>query len=67
MKSKLTSEQIPVDDYTEAVELFHSKGWTDGLPIIPPTEERVSEFLQYVGLEPDEVVGEIRERAAVKD
>ena len=36
------SERIEVDDDLWAVNaFFEEKGWTDGLPIIPPTEERV--------------------------
>jgi hypothetical protein len=39
--------------------LFFERGWTDGLPIILPTEERVAEMLQGTGRPPDEVVAEI--------
>ena len=38
--------------------LFYEKGWTDGLPIILPTEERVQRMLAGTGCSPDEVVGE---------
>ena len=37
--------------------LFLEKGWTDGLPIILPTEERVAEMLKGTSHAPDEVVG----------
>ena len=39
--------------------LFFERGWTDGLPIILPTEERVAEMLKGTGRPPDEVVAEI--------
>jgi hypothetical protein len=39
--------------------LFYERGWTDGLPIILPTEERVAEMLTGTKHAPDEVVGEI--------
>ncbi|HKQ77246.1 MAG TPA: UGSC family (seleno)protein [Blastocatellia bacterium] len=39
--------------------LFDGNGWTDGLPIILPTEERVAEMLSGTGHPPDEVVGEM--------
>ncbi len=47
--------------------LFHERGWTDGLPVILPTEERVKQMLAGTGASPDEVVGEkylmdVRER-----
>jgi len=38
--------------------LFYEKGWTDGLPIILPTEERVREMLAGTHASPDQVVGE---------
>jgi hypothetical protein len=39
--------------------LFHERGWTDGLPIILPTEERAQAMLAGTSHRPDEVVGEI--------
>jgi len=39
--------------------LFYERGWTDGLPIILPTEERVAEMLTGTSHAPDEVVAEI--------
>jgi len=38
--------------------LFYERGWTDGLPIILPTEERVKKMLAGTSASPDEVVGE---------
>ena len=38
--------------------LFYEKGWTDGLPIILPTEERVKAMLAGTNAAPDEVVAE---------
>jgi hypothetical protein len=40
--------------------LFHSSGWTDGLPIILPTEERVAEMLKGTSHKADEIVGTMR-------
>ncbi|MBI4505219.1 MAG: hypothetical protein HY691_06765 [Chloroflexi bacterium] len=37
--------------------LYYARGWTDGLPIVPPTEERVQEALDAAGADPEEVVG----------
>lgn len=36
---------------------FAEQRWSDGLPIIPPTAERVEEFLKYTDLPWDAVVG----------
>ena len=40
----------------EVNDFFFSNWFTDGLPIIPPTRERVEEFLKYTPLSPDEEV-----------
>jgi hypothetical protein len=38
--------------------LFYERGWTDGLPIILPTEERVKKMLAGTSASPDDVVAE---------
>ena len=38
--------------------LFYEREWTDGLPVILPTEERVQKMLAGTGASPDDVVGE---------
>ncbi len=40
-------------------QLFYDKGWTDGLPVILPTEERVATMLAGTCADPDEIVGEM--------
>src|SRR5439155_14664811 len=42
----------------------YARGWTDGLPVMPPTEALVAEFVEAAGRPPEEVVGEIPERRA---
>ena len=49
-------------DAVEAIERCYELGWTDGLPVVPPTLERVHEFLDHAGRSPDEVLGSIPER-----
>src|SRR5215213_7753416 len=46
-----------VEDAHVANELFQRNGWTDGLPIVPPTPDLVAAFLDQVGLQPEDVVG----------
>ncbi len=38
-------------------ELFLENGWTDGMPIVLPTEERVARMLTGTAADPNEVVG----------
>ena len=42
----LQAERLEIpDDLWAAQAFFEEKGWSDGLPIIPPTEERVGQML----------------------
>lgn len=36
---------------------FNQKHWTDGLPIIPPTIEKIEEFLTFTDRDPEELIG----------
>ena len=40
MAATLTSKRITARDEAEAVELAFAEGWSDGLPVVPPTEAR---------------------------
>jgi hypothetical protein len=53
----LRSRTYEVEDAVAANELFQRNGWTDGLPIVPPTEEAVRRFLRAASLAPGDVVG----------
>ena len=45
MDSRLSSARYEADDLDDAIELYLEKGWTDGLPVVPPTESKVRRFL----------------------
>ncbi len=49
-------------DTVEAIERCYELGWTDGLPVVPPTVARVEDFLRAAQREPDEVLGSLPER-----
>ena len=53
----LTSDRIGAAGLAEAMEVCFARGWTDGLPVIPPTEERVREMLEHAAIEPQQIVG----------
>jgi hypothetical protein len=61
----LRSSRIETNGPLDAIELFYEKGWTDGLPVIPPTEERIEAMLAAANLEPDTILGAIPERGRV--
>lgn len=44
-------------DFEEVNRLFYENGWSDGLPCIPPTAEKVQAFLRYTNRDPDEELG----------
>jgi len=53
----LKSAKIVVpDDLDEIEEKFYRDGLTDGLPIIPPTPERVMKMIEYNKLDPRQVI-----------
>lgn len=56
-EASLSSAVLEVEDAIEANEVYQRNGWTDGLPIVPPTESRVRAFVEAMGLDPATVVG----------
>jgi hypothetical protein len=48
----------------EAIEFFFDRGWSDGLPVVPPTEEKVEAMLAAAGLEPGAQIAFIQTRQA---
>ncbi len=62
MGADADSLRLVWDDPIEAMEELYRLGWTDGLPIVPPAQERVAEFVERVGMSADEIVGELPER-----
>lgn len=53
----LQSAIYELADALDVNELYQQNGWTDGLPIVPPTEERVCECLEAAGLAPGDIIG----------
>src|SRR3954468_15958849 len=53
----LASASHEVEDAFEANELYQRNGWTDGLPIVPPTEDAVARFLDAAKLAAADVIG----------
>ena len=54
--SKLRARRVEVAALEDEQEAFFDRGWTDGLPIVPPTEARVLAMLEGTTRAPDEVV-----------
>ena len=47
---QLSSKIYEIDDFAAAQELFHANGWTDGLPVVPPTTDAVAACLEWAVL-----------------
>src|ERR1044071_4111767 len=62
---QLTSKRIEVEDALECIEYCYRENMTDGLPVVPPTEKRVQQFVTASGLAPDTVLADISERARI--
>ena len=54
---RLASKTYDVPDVWAAQELYHANGWTDGLPIVPPTHEMVAACLEMAAADPAQLVG----------
>jgi hypothetical protein len=65
----LASARLTLDDFGAVQEHFHSRGWTDGLPVVPPTAEAVQACLRGAMLAPDHLVGvePVRRRAVTAE
>ena len=59
---ELKSRRHAVSDLSGAMELCFTNGWTDGLPVIPPTADGVGAMLTTAGLEPQQQISFIENR-----
>ena len=53
----LESRRIELDAYADPIEACFERGWSDGLPVTPPTPERVLAMLAGTRRAPNEVLG----------
>jgi hypothetical protein len=54
---KFNSREVEIGESEDPIEACHERGWSDGLPVVPPTPERVYSMLQGTARAPDEVLG----------
>jgi hypothetical protein len=50
-------EIVFTGDYDQVQDHFVEQGWSDGLPVSPPTIGRVQEFLTHTAVAPEKVLG----------
>jgi hypothetical protein len=53
------SRTVQIGTWDDPIEACYARGWSDGLPVVPPTRERVLAMLKGTRRSPNEVVGQI--------
>src|SRR4051812_24857248 len=53
---RLAARRIELGEIEDEIETAFARGWTDGLPVVPPTPARVLRMLDGTRRAPDEVV-----------
>ena len=53
------SRKLKIPSLVDDIEYCYEQGWTDGLPVIPPTEERVLKMLNASPRLPNEIMGSV--------
>ena len=59
MAQEWHSTQLEIDATEDLIEVCYENGWTDGLPVVPPTAERVERMLSGTDREPDELIAAV--------
>src|SRR3989442_4789449 len=62
MPAQLTARRHNVE-VGDAIEFCFAQGWTDGLPVVPPTADRVGRMLEGARLDPKQEIGFVAHRA----
>lgn len=53
----LGSREIAVGEWDDPIEACFERGWSDGLPVVPPTTDRILRMLGGTERKPGEIVG----------
>jgi len=46
-------ETVPAS--TDLIELYYDRGWSDGLPVVPPTRQKVDAIVDVLGGDPEQI------------
>jgi hypothetical protein len=58
-EGRIRSRTLTVGGLEDPIEALHDRGLTDGLPVVPPTPERVVALLEGTSRHPQDLVGEV--------
>lgn len=56
---RLAARQVALGVDEDPIEACFERGWSDGLPVVPPTPLRVMRMLKDCGHDPDEIIGKV--------
>lgn len=59
MAQEWHSTQLEIEATEDLIEACYENGWTDGLPVVPPTPERVARMLSGTDLNPEELIAAV--------
>ncbi len=54
--STLHARRVELAELEDEIEALYDRGWTDGLPVVPPTEARVLRMLEGTTRSPSDIV-----------
>ena len=55
----IRARTVEVPPGADAIEACYDRGWSDGLPVVPPTPERILRMLAGTRRDPHEIIGRI--------
>lgn len=64
MTTALASRAFELADPDAVFDFYYRQGWTDGLPIVPPTEDKILAMLAALRRGPDEIIAVVAPRMA---
>ena len=59
MAQEWHSTQLKIDATEDLIEVCYENGWTDGLPVVPPTPDRVERMLRGTDRDPDALIAAV--------
>lgn len=59
MAQEWHSTELEIDATEDLIEVCYENGWTDGLPVVPPTPERVERMLNGTDRDADELIAAV--------
>jgi hypothetical protein len=58
-EGRIVARELSIGELEDPFEALHERGMTDGLPVVPPTPERVVAMLEHTSRHPQDLVAEV--------